>query len=91
MYVLEPRKSVKNRGELLAECLLGKLDLASVETSYSAYLESRPYLSGKKSLGATQDNIQKLLARWHRLDFLPGSLHFVFWRVSIIDGVDQSL
>lgn len=77
MYVLQSGKAIENGGELLAECLLRKLDLARIETSDSADFKSRPYLGRKPSLGAAQDNIKKLLARWHWLYLFPCGLHLV--------------
>lgn len=41
MNILQPRKSIENRLELLAESLLGVFDLSSIET----YLAKEDFLS----------------------------------------------
>jgi hypothetical protein len=52
-------------------------DLASVEGTDTADLEAGADLGRKPALGAAQDNVEKFLARRHRLDVLPRSLHRV--------------
>lgn len=76
MYILQPREPLKYRRKFFGESLLSELDFASVETSYSTNLESCSDLCGEAALGSAEDHIEKFLARGHRRDFFPSSLHF---------------
>lgn len=68
--VVEYGEGLLNAAELFAEGLLCELDLPGVETSDSADLETSSDLCGQPSLGATEDDIEKLLGSRHRGNIL---------------------
>ena len=70
MYVLELRKAFQYYRQFLGECFLSELDLSSIETSYSADLESCSDLCREAPLCPAQDHIEELLTRRHGWDFL---------------------
>lgn len=57
-------------------------------TSDSAYLKSCSNLGRKPSLCSTQDDVQELLRRRHRLDILPGGFHGGY-SISSTSGVED--